>query len=188
MAISSICERCNSHKEGIIHVLKDYCNTKDVWQWVVDQDSYLNFFHMNIKEWVIQNAKDGTNGGWHITFFLTCEVIRCCRYKKTIEGTLSLASEQLQHIHALHKDYLLAFKDKDTNCISKEPRLASWANPPKGVIKINMDDNSMGNHGLASSEGLLRNHLGVGFQVFHIVLTTSLTCSLGSILQDKGYS
>ncbi|KAH9684879.1 hypothetical protein KPL70_013711 [Citrus sinensis] len=48
----------------------------------------------------------------------------------------------------------------------RPPRLVSWIKPPPGVVKLSVDDCSMGNPGMTATSGVLRDHQGVVLAAF----------------------
>ena len=51
----------------------------------------------------------------------------------------------------------------------KIPRIIKWNAPPEPLIKLNIDDSSLGNPGLASAGSFCTIAQEIGFQVFHYI-------------------
>ena len=61
-------------------------------------------------------------------------------------------------------------------------RLVNWVWPPQGFIKLNVDDSSSGNPGLARFGGLARGDDGRRFLVSMAPLVLLVTCFLNSAI------
>lgn len=162
---SNLCDRCQTHKEDVRHVLRDSPRAGEVWGWLVEQPRMDSFFTSDLQSWILSNGNMTLAKDWHTTLVVPCWVIWCSRCKEVIENHIVTTGCQIRRIQGIASDCDLACNSTRHEVLPRAPRLVSWT-PAAGVVKINVDGSSRGNPGKAGAGALLRDYLSVWIDGF----------------------
>ena len=177
---------CNHEPETILHTLRDCLKAQSFWNSLSSPFQSNLFYGLQLVDWLNLNCKTSmsslsSNINWSILFpfaVWTLWLHRNCiafdnphHHKDLKRETMAKASEFL-YLRMIEKHNPVMVKIQ-----------VQWLPPPVNWVKLNLDGSSMGNPGLASGGGLIRNERGEWIKVYAraIGITMSVAAELWAL-------
>ena len=159
-----ICPLCKAAPETIMHILCDCSKVQTIWARVsnIAPDFFAGTSTKTwIKTWSLSSldTKVLAEIQWKEVFPILSWTIWSARNKAVMEGIEFNA----QYIFHRAKSIAIEFHFSIPQVVDKPAKSVysvRWHPPPLGFFKLNTDGTSLGNPGLASAGGLLRNSDG----------------------------
>ena len=157
-----LCPLCKSKSESLIHNLRDCPLVQPIWcnmGSVLPQDFFLV---SNVKAWIKTWSTSTLDTSFHPSihwkdvFPLLCWSIWSARNKVAMEGALFIPSRVLKRVKSLAIEFFFSLSTKGDK-LAKSDTLIGWQHPPRDFVKLNTDGSVLGNPGLTSSGGVLRD-------------------------------
>ena len=186
LRMSLLCPLCNSYPETIVHLLRDCHVAANCWQNLGIGVCTPEFYSMSLPIWLENNCKSIKTSNhlqipWSTIFAFGIWTIWNHR------NSVVFKNKPINHsIHKeiIHKAVEYSFIAQNfSNCKLRIERSIRWERPNRGWHKLNTDGSSLGNPGLASGWGILRNEVGGWIRAFirKIGLTTSFVAELWAL-------
>ncbi|KAA3472034.1 non-LTR retrotransposon transposase [Gossypium australe] len=165
LAQTAQCERCSSHSEDMLHLLRDCPHSKNLWLSLVPRRLQGDFFGYGTSEWIRTNiicrSRDRHDIEWNVLFAISIWWLWKWRNETIFQGkdppcnTPTHIFEQATFI----KDSLTSLFTTGQQATRHE-RLVSWKPPPPGWTLINTDGAARGDPGHAAAAACLRDNAG----------------------------
>ncbi|CAA7017011.1 unnamed protein product [Microthlaspi erraticum] len=163
MGDTAICQVCKAGVESITHVLRDCPAIAGIMTRIVPRGKQQIFFALPLMEWLFENLGENAETGfgpWSTMFAIVTWWAwkwRC----GNIFGDGKLWRDRVKFVKEYAKEMsrVLSKCGGGTN-VNRAERLISWTPPLVSWVKLNTDEASRGNPGLASAGGVLRNGEG----------------------------
>ena len=152
LAENDLCSRCHNASETPFHCLRDYLYAREVWNLL--NFTHSQFFSLDLLDW-LKFFSSGTDG---IIFCVGLWHIWVMRNEFVFSGSYIPKDVVLRKIHRMFDVCLSVFGVAPP---SQSTIMVSWAHPPPGFVKLNIDGSSLGNPGVAGFGGLIRAEGGV---------------------------
>jgi ribonuclease HI len=152
---------------------------------VLPQDFFLV---SNVKAWIKTWSTSTLDTSFHPSirwkdvFPLLCWSIWSARNKVAMEGALLIPSKVLKRAKSLAIDFFFSLPTKGDK-LAKSDTLIGWQHSPHDFVKLNTDGSVLGNPGLASPGGILRDSNGNWLRGFShkLGITNSLVAELWGV-------
>lgn len=186
MEVDSRCPWCLKETETIIHALRNCELVKPVWDELGAMGIDKEFFVSNLDNWMATNGKydkalNENHPPWNIIFSFAVWAIWKSR-NQFVFSNHSQNPHMAKDIMSKSVEFFFCTYSKKgkPHTVIKQ---VHWSKPEQGWMKLNTDGSSLGNSGLASGGGVIRDWTSrwiVGFSR-KIGIATSLMAELWAI-------
>ncbi|WZZ66780.1 hypothetical protein YC2023_078150 [Brassica napus] len=164
MSDNGMCTLCRNGNETILHALRDCQAAAGIWRRLMAPSRYQRFCNQPLLEWLYENlAQDSTAGGdkWPTLFALTvwwCWKWRC----GYVFGETGKCRDRVQFVKDKTQEVIKANNNQRHKQVigARMERQITWTRPMSGWCKLNTDEASKGNPGLAAAGGVIRDENG----------------------------
>ena len=161
IADSTMCPRCNTQPETILHILRDF--TQAVWKKVIPNTKWDWFMNLPTHTWLRQIVNDtnrigvGLSIDWTLLFLALIWFIWKGRDAVIFEHHAFVPSTILRQAYTYVLDLQISVQQMSSYVV--DPINGQWSKPPPGYLKLNVYGGFLDSQG--SFGGLLRNEDGV---------------------------
>ncbi|GLT58280.1 hypothetical protein SLA2020_311850 [Shorea laevis] len=159
-AATPVCPRYAQGVETPLHLLRDYCHSRLIWETSADLPN--GFFTSDFEEWLSKNANETlSNGGlrqnWSTLFLSIIWVIWKSRNAVIFDNRRTPPQVLYQQASSLATDTRLALA-ANTLVHTSSPRWVRWFPPDFPFLKLNTDGALNHSSEQASAGGLIRDY------------------------------
>ena len=159
------CTLCKGASETPLHILRDCPRVAPIWQKIGLPTLPDSFSSSNISNWMNACSHSSLTTSIHSVllfkdiFSILCWTIWTARNKTAFEGTEFNHSTIFKRFSSLAIELKFSLPQK-VDKPPKEKILIGWKPPSSGFLKLNTDGSALGNPGLTSAGGLIRDSNG----------------------------
>ncbi|XP_057419026.1 uncharacterized protein LOC130713258 [Lotus japonicus] len=164
----ALCPLCQEEPETTLHLFRDCCRVRPLWQQHVRPSMQASFFECDFRPWLLNNLQNDSlqplSSGIFLNFGLLLWSIWSWRSKFVFQGITfdlhhvftSALRLQLEHSHSVSTVRSSTVAGSRNYTVQQ----IRWAPPPPQWIKCNTDGSVRGSSGLATSGGVFRDEFG----------------------------
>lgn len=143
MADNSLCPRCNSAPETLMHVLRDCEAVQEFWNKYIDRSCWSKFFSIGSfhwLEWILSVSQDDESNSmglvsfFGVAFWTLWKDGNSLNFYSSIRLHTTLWSEVNSQVYTIAKEFQNPSLSKDMFLGSNQ---CGWQNPPMRWYKIN---------------------------------------------------
>ncbi|KAJ1410645.1 Ribonuclease H domain [Sesbania bispinosa] len=190
MTSNNLCPKCNFALETIMYLLRDCDIVAELWESLIDSNSWASFFSLGQDQWIRKNLELSNHSvagvNWSFIFPICIWSLWKDRNSLVFKQKTDLPGNLFFHVisYARRTIEVIAGPSPLSQRIFKKEEFVGWSKPPNNFYKLNVDASVILPSLNASCGGLIRDHDGSFIKGFscNIGLSSTVKAELWGLL------